>query len=375
MTATNSRAGDGVAPVSTFVALWQRYAKAATLKGDERRDAVLRLAAEVTMADQTYFLSFCDPPSYTTAPFPPQVLLALEVFEQRPAFARPAGLAQLASYDDSGPALIAGLERVWDGGGTVEVALCDRLGMHLKDAKQTIVALAHHGTARSVPTLVSLLFDSPEKDGLTALARFAIVEISKRDTSPDLALKPLIDNLHPGWPGPEEPARRRDVILALEASRGRAIPYLEGTIAWWSPWDFDARSLCWRTLARIGTKRALHDLVQAFDDHLVASNKADPAEQRRENAQVTADEQRRLGLLVEAIGEVPPGSIVTNGEFLRQCAGAADSLDADLRAKLLALLERLSGHKLNNDANELRRLGNEIEKNMRSTEGGENENR
>ncbi len=355
LTMSRTRADErGIATVSS--ATVDGFRKASALQGEERTTAILELAAKVPVDEQAAFLFFANPREFN-APLPPEVQVAVEVFEQRPTEGRKVALALLRSYNEGRPAIFKGLERVWDRSGTVEDFLCERLYQECKDRMPTIAALAARGTARSMPTLVDVLFHSPEKEGLTFQAQVAIRAIAGRASDPDAALRPLIDSVRAGWPDVNELVRRRDVILAMGASRGKAIPYLEGTLACMEPHDLPGRSLCWQSLARIGSRRALRVLLASFGDELPQAK----------------DEEKRLGLLVDAVGEVPTTRAGSNGEFVAKCGEVARGLSGPLRERFLKTLERLTGRTFHGDLAELRRTGEEIEKNRSSAPGEQDE--
>jgi hypothetical protein len=355
LTVSRTRADERAVATVTSATV-EGYRRVSALQGEERTTAILDLAGRIPVPEQAAFLFFANPREFN-APLPSDVQVAVEVFEQRPTEGRKAALGLLRSYNEARPALFKGLERVWDKTGTVEDFLCERLYQECKDRMPTIAALAARGTVRSMPTLVDVLFHSPEKEGLTFQSQVAIRAIAGRASDPDAALRPLLDPVRAGWPDVNELARRRDVILAMGASRGKAIPYLEGTLAYMEPYDLPGRSLCWQSLARIGSRRALHVLLGSFDEKLPEAK----------------DEEKRLALLVDAIGEVPTTRAGANGVFVTKCGEVAEGLSPSLRERFLKTLERLTGRTFHGDLAEVRRVGEEIEKNRASAPGDQDD--
>jgi hypothetical protein len=314
------------------------YAEVAALpEGIDRTKGILSLGATIPIEEQADYLAQSQGP-----PFTPVVEAAITVLAEQGARGRDAALARLLAQNDCAPALFAALARFGDKDGRTERALVERLGQTCRDHKACIDTLATRGTRKAVPALVNVLFFSPEEQGLTFAAQAALRAIARRDSAPDVALEPLVAHVEPGWPGPDQLVRRRDVLLAMGGSAGEAVPFLERTLALLAANDLEPRGCCFASLARIGTKDAVRILLRAFSD-----GKLDDA----------ALEEKRLTLLVGAF-EDGRGE-VANPSTLLALADVADGLAPALRDKLVAALERVTGQKFPEKTRDLRRWARE----------------
>ncbi|HZU95099.1 MAG TPA: hypothetical protein VFF73_00210 [Planctomycetota bacterium] len=313
------------------------YAEVAALPdGLDRTKGILALGATIPIEEQADYLAQAQGP-----PFTPAVETAISVLAEQGARGREAALARLLAQNDCAPAIFVALARFGDKDGRTEHALVERLGQTCRDHKACIDALAARGTRKAVPALVTVLFFSPEEEGLTFAAQAALRAIARRDPSPDVALEPLVAHVEPGWPGPDQLVRRRDVLLAMGGSAGQAVPFLERTLALLAVNDLEPRGCCFASLARIGTRDAVRILLRAFGDRL------DDA----------ALEEKRLSLLVGAF-EDGRGEVASPGTLLA-LADVADGLAPALRDKLVAALERVTGQKFPEKTRDLRRWARE----------------
>jgi len=300
----------------------KRCDEIAALGADDRARAVLALGAEVSLEALASLLADAPP-----GPPAPRVAVALDALCERGGPARSVALARLVAQNDCSPPLFKALERLWDAQGAVEEALSVRLRQEVKDKPAILATLAARGSRKAVPVLVETLFFSPEKDGLTFGAQVALREIAKRDENPDECLEPLVKHVAPGWPGPKELVRRRDVILAMGASSGAALDWFAGTLDRLATNDVEPRGDCWLSLARMGSKESLALLARTFRETKVTG--------------ITL-EARRAELLVRAIAETNPQA-AARPDFLLSAAALADNLERDeYRSRLLAAVEKVA---------------------------------